>query len=36
MRASLGHFLVQLGERWGMPLVDMLQKLSITPIRPTS
>jgi hypothetical protein len=36
MRASLGHFLAQIGERWGMPLVDTLQKLAITPIRPTS
>jgi hypothetical protein len=35
MRASLGHVLAQLGERWGMPLIDTLQKLSITPIRPT-
>ena len=36
MRTSLGHFLAQIGERWGMPLVDTLQKLAITPIRPSS
>ncbi|MFO0682559.1 MAG: MoxR family ATPase [Sandaracinus sp.] len=34
-RISLGHFLLQVGDRWGMPLVDALQKLGITPIRPT-
>ena len=34
-RMSLGHFLVQIGERWGMPLVDALQKVGVTPIRPT-
>jgi hypothetical protein len=33
-RMSLGHFLVQIGERWGMPLVDALQKVGVTPIRP--
>jgi hypothetical protein len=33
-RMSLGHFLVQVGERWGMPLVDALQKVGVTPIRP--
>jgi hypothetical protein len=35
MRASLGQFLAMVGERWGMPLVDLLQKLAITPIRPS-
>ena len=34
-RLSLGHFLVQVGERWGLPLVEALQKLGVTPIRPT-
>jgi hypothetical protein len=34
-RMSLGHFLVQVGERWGMPLVDALQKVGVTPIRPS-
>jgi hypothetical protein len=34
-RMSLGHFLVQVGERWGMPLVEALQKVGVTPIRPT-
>jgi hypothetical protein len=34
-RMSLGHFLVQIGERWGMPLVDALQKVGVTPIRPS-
>jgi hypothetical protein len=34
-RMSLGHFLVQVGERWGMPLVDALHKVGVTPIRPT-
>lgn len=34
LRTSLGHLLAQLGGRWGMPLVDTLQKLSITPVRP--
>lgn len=34
MRAGLGHLLAQLGERWGMPLIDTLQRASITPIRP--
>jgi hypothetical protein len=33
-RMSLGHFLVQVGDRWGMPLVDALQKVGVTPIRP--
>lgn len=34
-RLSLGHFLLQVGERWGMPLADALQKVGVTPIRPT-
>ncbi|MDB4989164.1 MAG: hypothetical protein JWN04_4342 [Myxococcaceae bacterium] len=33
-RASLGHFLLQVGERWGLPLADALQKINVTPIRP--
>lgn len=33
-RASLGHFLAQVGEKWGMPLVETLQKVGVTPIRP--
>lgn len=33
-RASLGHFLAQIGERWGMPLVETMQKVGVTPIRP--
>lgn len=33
-RAQLGHLLGHLGERWGMPLVDTLVRLGITPIRP--
>lgn len=33
-RASLGHFLAQIGERWGLPLVEALQKIGATPIRP--
>jgi len=33
-RASLGHFLAQVGERWGMPLVETMQKVGVTPIRP--
>jgi MoxR-like ATPase len=33
-RQSLGHFLAQLGERWGLPLAEALHKASITPIRP--
>ena len=33
-RASLGHFLAQVGERWGLPLVEALQKVGATPIRP--
>lgn len=35
-RVSLGHLLAQLGERWGMPLVETLQKVGVTPIRPGS
>lgn len=34
-RMSLGHFLFQVGERWGMPLVEALQKVGVAPIRPT-
>ena len=34
-RLSLGHFLLQVGERWGMPLAEALQKIGVTPIRPT-
>lgn len=34
-RMSLGHFLAQVGQRWGMPLVDALQKVGVTPIRPS-
>jgi hypothetical protein len=34
-RLSLGHFLAQVGERWGLPLVEALQKISVTPVRPT-
>jgi hypothetical protein len=34
-RLSLGHFLLQVGERWGVPLVEALQKSGITPIRPS-
>jgi hypothetical protein len=34
MRASLGHLLAQLGEKWGMPLVETMQKVGVTPIRP--
>jgi hypothetical protein len=34
-RISLGHFLAQVGERWGMPLVEALHKLGVTPVRPT-
>jgi hypothetical protein len=33
-RASLGHFLLQLGERWGLPLAEALAKINVTPIRP--
>lgn len=33
-RLSLGHFLLQVGERWGMPLAEALQKIGVTPIRP--
>ena len=34
LRESLGHLLAQLGAEHGMPLVDALQKVGITPIRP--
>ncbi len=34
-RLSLGHFLLQIGEKWGMPLVDVLRKVGVTPIRPS-
>jgi len=34
-RLSLGHFLLQVGERWGLPLAEALQKVGVTPIRPT-
>jgi MoxR-like ATPase len=33
-RASLGHFLLQVGDRWGLPLAEALQKIAVTPIRP--
>lgn len=33
-RLSLGHFLLQIGERWGVPLVEALQRVGVTPIRP--
>jgi hypothetical protein len=33
-RLSLGHFLLQIGERWGFPLAEALQKVGVTPIRP--
>jgi MoxR-like ATPase len=36
MRVSLGQLLAQLGERWGLPLVETMQKVGITPIRPGS
>jgi hypothetical protein len=35
-RASLGVVLSHLGERFGVPLVETLLKLGITPVRPTS
>jgi hypothetical protein len=34
VRASLGALLARLGERFAMPLVDALLKLSIAPVRP--
>jgi MoxR-like ATPase len=34
-RLSLGHFLLQVGERWGLPLAEALQKIGVTPIRPS-
>jgi hypothetical protein len=33
-RISLGHFLAQVGERWGMPLAEALHKVGVTPVRP--
>ncbi|MGZ3448216.1 MAG: AAA family ATPase [Polyangiales bacterium] len=36
MRVSLGHLLAQLGEKWGLPLVETMQKVGITPVRPGS
>lgn len=33
-RLSLGHYLLQVGERWGFPLAEALQKIGATPIRP--
>ncbi len=34
-RIAIGHFLAQIGERWGLPLVEALQALGVTPVRPT-
>ena len=34
MRVSLGHFLAQVGEKWGLPLVETMQRVGVTPIRP--
>ena len=34
VRTCLGQLLVQLPERWAMPLVETLVRLGITPIRP--
>lgn len=36
VRSSLGVVLARLGERFAMPLVDALLKLSIAPVRPSS
>ncbi len=33
-RQSLGQFLAQIGLRWGTPLVETLQKINLTPVRP--
>ncbi|HEY6881521.1 MAG TPA: ATPase, partial [Polyangiales bacterium] len=33
-RVSLGHLLLQLGERWGLPLAEALHKAGVTPVRP--
>jgi hypothetical protein len=33
-RVSLGHLLLQLGERWGLPLAETLHKVGVTPVRP--
>jgi len=35
-RVNLGHFLAQVGVRWGAPLVETLQRLGVTPVRPSS
>jgi hypothetical protein len=35
-RSSLGHFLLQVGERWGVPLAKALQKIDVTPVRPSA
>jgi hypothetical protein len=35
-RVSLGQFLGQIGTRWGTPLVETLQRVGVTPIRPGS
>jgi hypothetical protein len=34
-RLSLGHFLLQLGDRFGVPLAEALHRIGVTPIRPT-
>jgi AAA domain (dynein-related subfamily) len=34
VRTCLGHLLPQVQERWAMPLVQTMQRLGITPIRP--
>jgi hypothetical protein len=34
VRISLGQFLAQIGTRWGTPLVDTLQRIGVTPVRP--
>lgn len=36
MRVSLGHFLAQVGTRWGAPLAEALARSGVTPIRPGS
>jgi MoxR-like ATPase len=33
-RISLGHFLAQVGERFGVPLAEALHRIGVTPIRP--
>jgi predicted ATPase len=35
-RSSLGHFLLQVGERWGVPLAKALKSIDVTPIRPSA